>query len=588
MRRSSLWALMLCALLALSLGVAACGGDDDEGGGEQGAKQEAPTKGKMGGKLTALWTDDVDFIDPGRTYYQMGHELNEATQKTLMAYKPEDSETPVPDLAESDPEVSDDGKVVTFKLKQGVKFSPPVNREVTSADVKYAIERGFFNTVNNGYAGAYFGDLIGAKVGVDPGTEIEGLETPDKYTVVFRLERGTGTGVVGATTMGLSAPVPKEYADKFDKKKPESTYGQNQVATGPYMIENNAEGKAVGYEAGKRIHLVRNPNWDRSKDFRPAYLDEIDMPQGNDDTSVASRKILDGQSLISGDWSPPGDILSRVVRRQKDQMINVPTGGSRWVALNTTVPPFDDINIRKAVLAGFDREAMVLSRGGKIVGEVPTHFIPPGIAGYDQAGGDKGFGIDYMSHPKGDPALAGEYFKKAGMQSGKYEGSDEILMVGTNEGVAQKAAEVAKDNFEKLGFKVRLRLVTQDAMYTKYCNVPKQKVQACPNVGWLKDFSDAQTLLDPTFNGKNILPQNNSNWSQLDVPELNDAMEKAKTTVDPEERAQAWADVDRMITEQAPAVNWINDNQPLLFSKNVVAVENKFNAHWALAHISLK
>ena len=39
-------------------------------------------------------------------------------------------------------------------------------------------------------------------------------------------------------------------------------------------------------------------------DFKPAYLDEIDMPQGNDDTTVASRKILDGDSMVNGDFSP--------------------------------------------------------------------------------------------------------------------------------------------------------------------------------------------------------------------------------------------------------------------------------------------
>ena len=56
------------------------------------------------------------------------------------------------------------------------------------------------------------------------------------------------------------------------------------------MIENDASGKAIGYEAGRRIHLVRNPNWDEATDYKPAYVDEIEMPQGNDDTTVASRK----------------------------------------------------------------------------------------------------------------------------------------------------------------------------------------------------------------------------------------------------------------------------------------------------------
>ena len=87
--------------------------------------------------------------------------------------------------------------------------------------------------------------------------------------------------------------MPEEYASDFDAKQP-SLYGQNQVATGPYMIENDASGKAIGYEAGRRIHLVRNPNWEKSTDYKPAYLDEIDMPQGNDDTTVASRRVLDG------------------------------------------------------------------------------------------------------------------------------------------------------------------------------------------------------------------------------------------------------------------------------------------------------
>ena len=62
--------------------------------------------------------------------------------------------------------------------------------------------------------------------------------------------------------MGLTAPVPEEYAQGV-RRQEEPPYGQNQVSTGPYMIENDASGKAIGYEPGKRIHLVRNPNWDK-------------------------------------------------------------------------------------------------------------------------------------------------------------------------------------------------------------------------------------------------------------------------------------------------------------------------------------
>src|SRR5262245_47384687 len=133
MRRSFKWTIFLGVLLALALGVAACGGDDDSTGtGEQGTDAGTPAEGKQGGKLISLWTDDVDNIDCGITYYQMGFQVCSATQKALYNYKPEDAVNAVPDLAESDPQISEDGKTVTVKIKSGVKFSPPVDREVTS------------------------------------------------------------------------------------------------------------------------------------------------------------------------------------------------------------------------------------------------------------------------------------------------------------------------------------------------------------------------------------------------------------------------------------------------------------------------
>jgi peptide/nickel transport system substrate-binding protein len=582
--------LGLLACLA-ALVAAGCGGGSGKSD-EQGTSSGAPIEGKQGGKITMLWTDDVDFIDPGQTYYQMGIMLAYGTQRPLYNWKPDDSEHAVPDLAESDPQISPDGCKVTVKLRAGVKFSPPVTREVTSKDVKYAIERGFFSTVNNGYAGSYFGDVKGAKVGVPAGTAIPGIKTPDDQTIVFDLDprpngKCSGGVLAGALAMPLSAPVPEDYAAKYDKQNP-STYGQYQVATGPYMIENNAAGKAIGYQAGKRIHLVRNPSWDKATDYKPAYVDEWDMPQGNDDTTVASRKIVDGSHQLNGDFSPPPSILKQVLTRDKSQLALVPGSGIRWVVMNTTVKPFDDLDVRKAVVAGFDRNAMRLTRGGELVGDMPTHLLNPGIPGFDEAGGMKGPGYDFLANPAGDMSMAADYFKKAGYSSGKYDGTQELLMVGTSEGVAQKAAEVAKENFEKLGFKVRLRLVTQDAMYTKFCNVPKADVAICPNYGWLKDFADGQTFLDPTFNGKNILPANNSNISELNDPEINAAMAKAEVLTDPADRARAWGEIDKMITAQAPVVPWNWDKQPLIRSKDVNGVVNRFNSQWDLSFTSVR
>jgi peptide/nickel transport system substrate-binding protein len=589
MRRSA-WTVGATVLAALSLGVAACGGGDDSSSGDNKTNTgtKLPDKPKTGGKLTVLWTGDVDHIDCGQTYYQMGNFICNATQKQLYNYKPDDGKTLVADLADGDPQVSDDGKTITVKIKKGVKYSAPYNKEVTSADVKYAIERGFFSSVASGFTQSYYADLEGAKINVKPGTEISGLQTPDPQTLVLKFKRALG-GVMssGALAYGATAPVPKEYAAKFDAKTP-STYGENQLATGPYMIENDASGKAIGYDPGKRIHLVRNPSWDKSLDFKPAYLDEIDNLEGNDDPGVASRRILTGQSMINGDFSPLPENLKDASQNRKSQLVLIPSGGGRWISMNTTIKPFDDLNVRKAVSAGFDRAAMLLTRGGKLVGDQATHYIAPGMAGFEEAGGMKGTGVDFLSvDGKPQPELSAEYFKKAGYASGKYEGKEKILMVGSNAGVAAKAAEVAKENFERMGFNVQMRLVQQQTMYTRYCNTPSAKVAICPNVGWLKDFNDPQTMLNPTFNGKNILEQGNSNWSELDVPEINKAMDAAEL-LPLEERAAAWAEIDKQVTAQAPAIPWIWDKQPLIQSANVNGVASESNAQWELAWTSLK
>ena len=108
--------------------------------------------------------------------------------------------------------------------------------------------------------------------------------------------------------------------------------------------------------------------------------------------------------------------------------------------------------------------------------------------------------------------------KKAGYASGKYDGNEKLLMVASNQGTAPAVAQIAKEQFEKLGFKITLRLVTTNTMYTKFCSIPSANVASCPSAAWGKDFSDGQTMLDPVFNGDNISKQANNNYAELDVP----------------------------------------------------------------------
>lgn len=621
MRRKALPALMLGLLLVAALALSACGGDDGDStsgstsSSEFAAPTEAPSDAQTGGELTVIAASDVDYIDPGAQYYQFSYMVSSATQSPLESWAPADVEEPTPLLAAEPPTVSDDGKTVTYTIRDDVEFSPPVSRTVTAADVEYAIERSLLPGVPNGYVQTYLSGVEGMdeaiKEAQDDATggapDISGITATDDTTLEIKLTNTTSIGVIGALTLPVSSPVPEEYAKEFDAENP-STYGEHQVSTGPYMIQNacvddagevvdeNCDGALTGYTPNKEIVLVRNPNWGGSPgeppegDYRPAYLDKVTFQEGFADTVSASKKVLSGNGLVNGDFTtPPSAIKQAATEGEEGQLTLTPSGGNRYVSLNTQSAPFDDINVRKAVIANANRTDLRNTRGGELTGPVATHFLPPEFPGFEEAGGMEGAGVDFLANPEGDPELAAEYMKKAGYSSGKCEGPEcEITMVGDDSPPGSDTAEVVKSQLEELGFKVNFQKVTHDIMYTRFCSTPSNAPEVCPNVGWLKDFNDGQSMLDPTFNGENVVPENNSNWPQLDVPEINEAINDATLIDDPEERNQAWGEVDRMITEQAPAIPYIWDAQANIQSADVAGVINKFNANWDLAFTSLK
>ncbi|MEA2313300.1 MAG: peptide/nickel transport system substrate-binding protein [Solirubrobacteraceae bacterium] len=593
MRKVRLSGLLLGLLALVALVAAGCGGSsNNESSSSSGSKGQntAPVQGKQGGKLTYLAAADVDYIDPGQTYYTFGYQVLYATNRPLYSFAPGDTSKPHADLAEGDPQISADKKTITVKIKPNIKYGPPVNRVVKTADIKYAFERAFSANVPSGYATSYFADIVGAPTkptnGVKP---ISGITTPDATTIVFKLTKATAVTVAAALVMPISVPIPEEYAKKYDAKSP-SEYDQYAVSTGPYMVANNAQGKLTGRDPGKKIDLVRNPNWDKSTDFRPAYLDEIVIEEGNDDLTVASRRTLSGQALICCDsGQPPIPILAKALRSNKDQLGRVSGGGTRWIALNTTKKPFDNINIRKAVIAGFDRNALRLTRGGANIGPIAQGFIPPGIPGFEESGGTKGFtDIDYMQNPAGDPTVMKKYLDLAAKDGVKPGDGGDLLTIATNADPGNQTAQVAQGQFQKMGFKLNYRKVPQDTLYTKFCGVPKSNYVICPNVGWFKDFTDPQSMLEPTFKGAAIKPQGNVNWSLLNDKSIDDAMTKDSVIPAGPERNKAWAAINKQIIEQAVAIPYVWDDNVNLWSKNVQSVMNAYYAGPDLNYTFLK
>jgi peptide/nickel transport system substrate-binding protein len=574
---------LAAALIALAAGVAACGGDDaGEGGGDAGGGGA-----QRGGKLTVLNEGDFAYADPGASYYQFDYMVHYATVRPLYSYKPDQaSQPPSPDLAAGPWRISNGDRRITIEIKRGIRFAPPVDREVTADDVEYALERAFTANVANSYVANYLDGVVGQPREAGRYRDIEGIEAVDDHTLQIDLERPTAGIAAASLVLPASAPVPREYARRFDRKSP-SEYATHQVATGPYMIENDASGRTTGWVPDRRIRLVRNPNWDRGRDFRPAYVDEIEIREGND-PATASRRILRGRGLVTGDITPPGPAVKEASQKYPRQLELPLSGGYRYVPFNTTVPPFDDPNVRKGTIAGMDRAALRQARGGPAIGDVATHFIPPSFPGFEESGGKSGTGVDFLARETGDPATSAKYFRAAGYESGRYEGRHKnVSMVCDDQDPGRAVCLLVERQLRELGFDPQTKFVPFDDIQPEYCGVPKKQPDVCPNVGWGKDFYDPQTLLDATFDPASIEPENNWNFPQLDDARIEKAFAEAELLSDPAERARAYAEINKMIVAQAPAAPYVWDKQASLRSKDVNGVISEFNSVWDLSFTSV-
>jgi peptide/nickel transport system substrate-binding protein len=613
------------AMAALGLAVSACGSStagsttSSAGAGASSAAQTSgsatiaekrhedpvgqvltgPTK-KRGGILTVYSSEDFEHLDPGESYFVQDYGVDYATQRPLFSYKPDTQNVLSPDLATEIPTtanggITDGGKTVTVHIRPGVYFSPPVNREVTSADVAYAIERGANPNVANPYFAAYFGagapaPLDGTQSPSYKGDPISGIQTPSKFTIVFHTIKPSGAFLVGALSLPLSAPVPESFAGPMDKQSP-TTYGSKYlVATGPYMIKSDPKTglfEGIGYQTGKSLTLIRNPNWNPKTDYRPAYLNGVNFNIGGDAT-VIGQQVLKGSDSVQFDT--PSQSTVKLAYEQYPSQITFTSGaGDHYVALDNAHGPFTNVNLRRAAWANLDRAAIIKLRGGRLTGQPATHFIYPGVDGYDQSGGAAGPPVPWNANVNGSLSVATTYMKAAGYPSGKYTGSATVQIVGANNGNDPAIIQLVNTDLTQLGFHTHVSLVDQSVMYAKYCGVPKQEIDACPTVGWVRDFADPLTVLYVPFYGPAITSTNNSNWGQVNNPQINAAMDKAALVTDPTARAQAWANVDKMLVNLAVAIPEDFDNQAEVESGDVLGVNQLWNTGvWDLDFTSLK
>ncbi len=583
----------VCAATAgiLALALAACSSSGDPSGVAQKAG-ESPLGQQLygkhrGGVLKVYDHEDFEHLDTGIAYAGEDYTILYAISRPLYSSKPNTASALSPDIAAAAPTITDGGKTLSVNIRPHVYFSPPVNREVTAADVAYAIERGANPNVGCPYFESYFGDIVGADKA--DGGPIAGIETPSRYTITFHLTKPTASLLYGALSLPLSAPLPAEFVKPLDAHKP-TTYGTEYlVATGPYMLKSDSRGKflGIGYEPGKSATLVRNPSWNPHSDYRPAYLDRIEINIGGE-PGVIGRQALKGDNVVQND-NPTQAVVKEAYEHYPQQIVFTEGSGTYYASLNNAHGPFRNVNLRKAVWAALDRTALVKRRGGKLTGQPMTHFLYPGVNGYEQAGGAAGPHVDYNEHLEGDAAVAAKYMKLAGYPSGKYTGGETVQVVGATGEPEEGMSQIVNQTLQDLGFKTHLSLVDKSAMYEKYCTVPAQKIDVCPNAGWVRDFADPQTVLEVPFSGHAIVPEGNSNWSEVNDPQINAAMEKAELVVGEPARAQAWAKIDEMLVQQAVAAPEVFANIAAVEGHGVAGVNQQWNSGaWDYDFTSLK
>ncbi len=246
--------LLIAASVAV-IALSACGSSSSSS--SSGASASS-TSGANGGVITVLdVAGGVDSLDPGYWYYQTDYaDLSEPTQRQLYYWAP-NSLQPGLDLATSLPVSSDGGKTLTIHIRPGIKYSPPLqSRTVTAADIKYGLDRCFDANVGNGYAGSYFGHIVGAPSTLPSSVpNVSGIQAPNATTLVIKTTQPVGVLANGqALALPCTTPVPESYAAKYDKGATPS-YGQHQVFTGPYMIK----GAGSGTVPAAGLHREQDP-----------------------------------------------------------------------------------------------------------------------------------------------------------------------------------------------------------------------------------------------------------------------------------------------------------------------------------------
>jgi ABC-type transport system substrate-binding protein len=536
-------------LLAVALLAAACNGGRDAGGGGR-----EPTKGVKRGTLRVVNHGDVDALDPGFAYGVVDWALLRGMVRELYSFdsrvKGERAMTPVPDLADGPYRLSADGRTYTFRLRKGVRYAPPVNREIRAEDFVYAVERQLDpdHPSPNPYSSLIDGV---AEFAAGKARSISGMRALDDHTLRITLER-PASDFPSILTLPFFSPVPEEYAARF---APGADYARHLVGSGPYTLD--------GYDPGRLIELERNQNWDpRSDPLRKAWVDKITVTIGRSESQIQQAIERGEQDLNLDNIPPPNADLQRLSddRDLSERLAVETTGCVHYLTLQTDDGPTRQRKVRQAINYAIDRQAVVLALGGRYAGEPASTILSPTLAGYSA------FDLYPSQDARGDPDAAKRLLADAGHPNGV-----RLTYVGQSAAPWRAMYDALEASLARAGIRLEPKFLKFPKVYNESLRLRAKKHEhQLGAAGWCPDYpGNGGRSVGVLLDGRKITPTANNNYGAYDNPKVNAMIDQASATQDAQARNALWGQIDRLAMEDAAWAPLVYDRKAFFWSARV-------------------
>jgi ABC-type transport system substrate-binding protein len=527
----------VCLALGFALLGSACTGPRDAG-----------RNGVRGGTLRVLSADDIDGLDTAVTYTPNGIAIARAYARTLYSYNlsgpPEQDTVPVPDIAAGPPQLSADRRTYSFTLRAGVRYAPPVNREVTAQDFITAIQRLYDKTTPS--PGQQYANLIAgaAAFGARKANRISGLSAPDARTLKITLDQ-PAEDFLSILTMSFFAPVPGEYAASYQVG---ANYDGHVVGSGPYTVDV--------YVPGQLVVLVRNRNWDPATDpLGTAWVDRIQIRLNVAIPTIQQQIERDEADLSLDSHVPQTQLAALKADPQRSRRLSVnPTGTLLFLVLGTHrgAGAIADVRVRRAVNYAIDKVAYRDAMAGRFApaGEVASTILAPGSLDY------RPYDLYPTPGGRGDPAKARALLAEAGYPNGLTLG-----FAALGSGRYADTVKPIQESLARAGIRLKVTVNQPDPHFAALGNPAKRLEHQLGQTIWNPDYlgDNARQTIVTQYDSR-LDPAVSGNFSEYHNPAVNRLIDRALAEPDRDRRAAMWAAIDQRIMRDAPLVPLVWEN----------------------------